>query len=78
MYFVPGLASNQDPPDLCLQSSHDYNLEPTHPTLSFLIMSAFSISVILTSHNESRSIAFSSIFQMSLCQIGIISYLNVE
>jgi hypothetical protein len=29
--YLPGLASNHDPPDLCLQSSQDYRREPLVP-----------------------------------------------
>jgi hypothetical protein len=32
MHYLPGLASNFDPPDLCLLSGKDYKREPPVPS----------------------------------------------
>jgi hypothetical protein len=34
--YLPGLASNHDPPDLCLLSSWDFRQEPPVPGLKFI------------------------------------------
>jgi hypothetical protein len=34
MNYLPGLASNHDPPDFCLLSSWDYRCEPLAPGLA--------------------------------------------
>jgi hypothetical protein len=37
MNYLPGLALNCDPPDLCLLSSQDYRCEPLVPGPSLLL-----------------------------------------
>jgi hypothetical protein len=37
MNYLPLLALNCDPPDLCLLSSKDYGREPLAPSLQFII-----------------------------------------
>jgi hypothetical protein len=39
MNYLPGLASNCDPPDLCLLSSWDYRYEPPAPSKRNFILS---------------------------------------
>jgi hypothetical protein len=36
--YLPGLASNFDPPDLCLLSSYDYRHEPLAPSICLLLI----------------------------------------
>jgi hypothetical protein len=38
MNYFPGLASNHDPPDLCLLSSEEYRRETLAPALFFFIL----------------------------------------
>jgi hypothetical protein len=47
MNYLPELASNHDPPDLCLLSSWDYGREPLAPgkTEHFCFKTFFHISV---------------------------------
>jgi hypothetical protein len=39
--YLPGLASNCDPPDLCLLSSWDYRHEPLAPSSSSLFLNEY-------------------------------------
>jgi hypothetical protein len=44
--FLPGLASNHSPPDLCFPSSQDYRCEPLAPGIFFFVVPEFDFMVL--------------------------------
>jgi hypothetical protein len=47
MNYLPGLALNHDPPDLCLLSSEGYRCEPPAPSLSVFSLTSVPEQFIL-------------------------------